>query len=442
MKWELLGIVLAFATRVRCQKFATGCPSGASNACYKVNVPDATASGTQKDIYFQIQGPSSLQWIGLGQGGQKQMTNSNIFIVYADASGHNVTLSPRLGVGEVEPGFNKDAQVSLLEGSGIADGKMTANVRCSSCANWGSGQMDLTSSKTQWIWAVKGGSAIKSDKQDFTGLSQHDNMGNINFDLTVAKGGNSLNPFAAQAAPSGTTSSGSSPTSTATSESGNTGASSSDGAKDLKGRNKAMVAHGAVMGLAFALVFPIGSILIRIFSFPGLIWVHAGTQLLAYTLSIVGLGLGIYIASTPTRALDDSHPIIGLLVVCLLAFQFVLGQVHHQVFKRTNRRSFWSTAHVWYGRALITLGIINGGLGLKLHADRTRFLHLGDETKKAEIGYGVVAGIMWLVWMAVAVRSEFSNKGGRKGEPGEHALESKGGSEEGMRGRGGDGMPS
>lgn len=58
------------------------------------------------------------------------MTNSNIFIIYADASGTNVTLSPRLGAGEREPDFNKDAQVSLLEGSGIADGKMTANVRC------------------------------------------------------------------------------------------------------------------------------------------------------------------------------------------------------------------------------------------------------------------------------------------------------------------------
>lgn len=61
------------------------------------------------------------------------MKNANIFIIYADASGTNVTLSPRLGVGEVEPDFNKDAQVSLLEGSGIANGKMTANVRCT-CA--------------------------------------------------------------------------------------------------------------------------------------------------------------------------------------------------------------------------------------------------------------------------------------------------------------------
>lgn len=104
------------------------CP--ASNVCYSVNVPDATASSGSGELYFQIQGPASKQWIGLGQGGASQMRDCNIFIIYADASGSNVTLSPRLGRGEVEPKFNPDAQVSLLEGSGIADGVMTANVRC------------------------------------------------------------------------------------------------------------------------------------------------------------------------------------------------------------------------------------------------------------------------------------------------------------------------
>lgn len=71
-----------------------------------------------------------MQWIGLGQGGANQMRNSNIFIIYADSTGSNVTLSPRLGTGEVEPKFNSGAQVSLVEGSGIANGVMTANVRC------------------------------------------------------------------------------------------------------------------------------------------------------------------------------------------------------------------------------------------------------------------------------------------------------------------------
>ncbi len=58
------------------------------------------------------------------------MAGANMFLIYADSSGSNITLSPRLGKGEVEPDFDSEAQISLLEGTGIANGVMTANVRC------------------------------------------------------------------------------------------------------------------------------------------------------------------------------------------------------------------------------------------------------------------------------------------------------------------------
>ena len=58
------------------------------------------------------------------------MAGANIFVIYADAGSTNVTLSPRLGKGHVEPLFNQDAEVFLLEGSGIKNGQITANVRC------------------------------------------------------------------------------------------------------------------------------------------------------------------------------------------------------------------------------------------------------------------------------------------------------------------------
>lgn len=106
------------------------CVGKESNVCYSVNIPPQSASSGQGDIYFQIQGPSSKQWIGLGQGAQ--MMGANIFIMYSDPSGQNVTLSPRLGKRHVMPIYDSEAQVSLLDGSGIANGTMTANVRCES----------------------------------------------------------------------------------------------------------------------------------------------------------------------------------------------------------------------------------------------------------------------------------------------------------------------
>ena len=58
------------------------------------------------------------------------MKDANIFMIYADETGKNVTLSGRSGVGNKDPVYPSTAQISLLDGSGIADGKMTANVRC------------------------------------------------------------------------------------------------------------------------------------------------------------------------------------------------------------------------------------------------------------------------------------------------------------------------
>ncbi len=103
---------------------ATQC---SGEVCYAVNVPAITASSGVGDIFFQISGPSSMSWIGLGQG--SSMKGSNIFMIYANSAGTNVTLSSRLGIGNQEPYYGA-ANVTLLAGSGISNDVMTANVRC------------------------------------------------------------------------------------------------------------------------------------------------------------------------------------------------------------------------------------------------------------------------------------------------------------------------
>lgn len=51
---------------------------------------------------------------------------------------------------------------------------------------------------------------------------------------------------------------------------------------------------------------------------------------------------------------------------------------------------------MWLGRIIITLGIINGGLG---------FL-LADNTRSGAIAYGVIAAIVWLAYVVAAVIGE------------------------------------
>lgn len=90
------------------------------------------------------------------------------------------------------------------------------------------------------------------------------------------------------------------------------------------------------------------------------------------------------------------HPIIGLVLLALLIIQPIVGFVHHRVYKKVQKRQVWSYVHLTIGRVGITLGIVNGGLGLYLS-------NASDYHKRA---YAIVAAIMWALWMAVAIWAE------------------------------------
>jgi hypothetical protein len=105
---------------------STKCSS--SNVCFSLNIPDTTALSGTGDIYLQISAPTTYSWIGLAQG--NKMANANYFVIYTSSSGKNVTLSPRSDTGVRMPIYNNATQVELLEGSGVMNGVMVANIKC------------------------------------------------------------------------------------------------------------------------------------------------------------------------------------------------------------------------------------------------------------------------------------------------------------------------
>lgn len=62
--------------------------------------------------------------------------------------------------------------------------------------------------------------------------------------------------------------------------------------------HKVILAHGVVLGFAFAFMYPFGAAAIRGLSFKGLLWFHAWWQIAAYMLTLVGLGTGIWLVVT------------------------------------------------------------------------------------------------------------------------------------------------
>jgi hypothetical protein len=99
-----------------------------TNTCFSINVPDSSTSSSGNDVYLQITGPTSYSWLGIGTG--SMMSGSNMFIIYASGNRNNITLSGRKGNGHAAPSYTQDIKASLLDGSGVANGIMTANIRC------------------------------------------------------------------------------------------------------------------------------------------------------------------------------------------------------------------------------------------------------------------------------------------------------------------------
>ncbi|EAQ87741.1 predicted protein [Chaetomium globosum CBS 148.51] len=169
--------------------------------------------------------------------------------------------------------------------------------------------------------------------------------------------------------------------------------------------------HGILAATAMVVLFPVGSIIVRVVPGRFAVWVHAGFQMLAWAVYVAAVGMGIYLFENPDTRY---HPIIGLVLLVLLIVQPVVGFIHHRVFKKVQKRQVWSYVHLTLGRVGISLGIINGGLGL----------YLSGASAYHKRVYGIVAGVMWALWMGVAVWSEVRRL--RKNRKGTETVVSKG----------------
>lgn len=75
----------------------------------------------------------------------------------------------------------------------------------------------------------------------------------------------------------------------------------------------------------------------------------------------------------------------------------------------THKKTAWTHLHVWYGRVLIFLGIVNGGLGLYLASDTPAYSRAGT------IAYSVLAGTSGTVLLALVLYT-LADARGEKGE--------------------------
>jgi hypothetical protein len=80
---------------------------------------------------------------------------------------------------------------------------------------------------------------------------------------------------------------------------------------------------------------------------------------------------------------------IGVIVSILMTLQPVLGYLHHNHFRKHGQRGVISHVHMWYGRSLMFLGIVNGGVGLQF----------ASAPPPAVVAYTIIAAVVSVCYL-------------------------------------------
>ncbi len=156
--------------------------------------------------------------------------------------------------------------------------------------------------------------------------------------------------------------------------------------------HEVVIAHAVLASVSWVIFFPLGAVIMRLMSNPNTIWIHTAIQVFSTALYTAAVGMGVWMALT-TRQLNSYHPIIGLVIFAVIWFQILAALVHHFIlFPKYKNRTNLSIIHIWLGRILITLGMIDGGLGLKLSDDATRGEYMA---------YGIISTGIWLAYVCL-----------------------------------------
>jgi hypothetical protein len=231
------------------------------------------------------------------------MKDTLMFIMYADSTGKNVTVSPRLSSGNVEPVYTSNVTCTVGPDSGIANGTMTARVLCQNCRTWKGGLIDPTSTAEKFIF---GSGPRRSLKSNFAtaALQEHSSYGTFTMDLTKAVGEGQF-PNVVSADTVGTVQD----------------SIQSD-------HNFLPALHAALMIIAFLGLMPIGLLILRVVD--NVRW-HGLNQTLSAVVALIGAFVGIYLGTIYNRVgevLGDRYSSLTCFIVA--RFPICSSNIRHR----------------------------------------------------------------------------------------------------------------
>ncbi|KAJ9610693.1 hypothetical protein H2200_005470 [Cladophialophora chaetospira] len=158
----------------------------------------------------------------------------------------------------------------------------------------------------------------------------------------------------------------------------------------------ARVAHALLGALAFLFIFPFGGIIIKVWRHRHIVWIHAAIQVFGLVVYIICGVLGVLMGYR-VHTLGRYHAVTGYVVLTCLVIQPLLKL--HWFHSSIPRVAFFMHIHLWLGRFALMLGIIDGALGFRV-SDSLPGPHWSQSWR---IVYGIIGGIVWIVYVGVCI---------------------------------------
>ncbi|KAH9861639.1 hypothetical protein J1614_011391 [Plenodomus biglobosus] len=291
--WGLLGLVAILSPLVAAQN-STAPPSASTfwleetETQFSVNVANDSS-----DVFIYFTSPA-YSWVGFGFG--EKMENSLMFIMYPNAKGDNVTISPRLGSSNTEPTFTPTVTLDILPGTQNNDSQLILAARCRNCRVWPNGFLDVTSQTQPMIYAFGPGNRLQSNSPR-ADLKRHIRYGKFTMDMLAATGTGGV-PAQSRA---------------------QNGVNVTRGMTKDSDRKK--LAHAVVGCIALFVLWPLNVIVAGFFRN---IKIHGGMSGLILTCLIIAYALGITTSGQYNRSKSNTTPhqilaFISLLPLTLLS---------------------------------------------------------------------------------------------------------------------------
>ncbi|KIW12035.1 hypothetical protein PV08_09309 [Exophiala spinifera] len=315
-------------------------------------------NGSPDELLFQLRVPSEAGWGAVGTG--DKMDGSLMFILYASDNPGDAT---KRGHDTPEPSSKLSYNIVNASNDGVT---LTADIKCLNCTRYSRNSVDIASSAQPWIWAIGPGDPVRSSSQD-ADIKQHSHDGVFFTDMTKSVTMSSNIPSI-----SGTS---------------NIHATAQPGYI-----NDLVILHAVLLGLAFVIAFPLGTLTLRAFRSFTTHWI---VQLISLTASSVGFGVAIALSilGIEWRHFSAAHQIIGIVVIVLALAQGQLGYWHHMQYKKLGKRTSVSYMHIALGRGVIWLGMVNLVLGFLL--DGSTAMAAGAAVVSVVVVAGMEAVLFW-----------------------------------------------